>query len=161
VVEGFPTTFAERVTMSVGRNTTRNTPDVLRMVIPSEFAQVRRVQNAVIPHLQAHGFDEDGIFAIKLALEEALINAIKHGNRMDATKTVTFESSVDNDRAVFAVGDQGPGFRRSDIPDPTAEENLEKSSGRGILLIESYMHGVTFEDEGRRIRMTRFNRPSN
>ena len=146
--------------MAGGRNTTRNSPDVLRLVIPSEFAQVRRVQNAVIPHLQSHGFDEDGIFAIKLALEEALINAIKHGNGMDATKTVTFESSVDNDKAVFVIGDQGPGFTRSDVPDPTAQENLEKSRGRGILLIESYMHEVGFDDEGRRIRMTRFNRPS-
>lgn len=103
--------------------------------------------------VEKHGFDEQALFAIKLALEEALINAIKHGNRQDAKKTVTVDAKVSDKRAEFIIHDQGQGFVRTEVPDPTEQDNREKSSGRGLLLIEAYMTEVSYSDQGRRIKM--------
>ena len=102
-------------------------------------------------------FDDNAQFALKLALEEALINAVKHGNKLDPAKRVRGRATVTADRAEIVVQDEGVGFTRVAIPDPTLEENLEKTSGRGILLIEAYMDEVQWSDQGRRVRMVKHN----
>ena len=106
-----------------------------------------------------HGFDSHSIFAIKLATEEALINAVKHGNRQDPRKLVHIECNVTSEKVEIMIEDEGPGFDRRDVPDPTLEENLEKCSGRGILLIETYMDDVEYSNNGRRVRMIKYNEP--
>ena len=106
-------------------------------------------------HRLAYG--EDDVFAINLCLEEALINAIKHGNQLDPKKMVTIEAAITSEKAEIMIEDQGPGFVKSDVPDPTSDENLDKPSGRGILLIEAYMTSAQWSNKGRRIKMTRRN----
>ena len=101
----------------------------------------------------ACGFDDETVFAIRISLEEAIVNAIRHGNRLDATKQVYVESHTAPGRCEIIVEDEGPGFDRHCIPDPTREENLCRPSGRGILLIESYMSDVRWERGGRRLWM--------
>lgn len=125
----------------------------IHSVIPSDFRNMREVQGQLMSAVEAHRFDNDAVFAIKLALEEALINAIKHGNKLDASKQVTVDAVITDDRAEFVIQDQGEGFRRKDVPDPTDDSNREKSSGRGLLLIEAYMTDVTYSDRGRRLKM--------
>ena len=79
--------------------------------------------------LQASGYTEHETFAIKLALEEALVNAIKHGNQMDADKRVYVVYHVTPERFDIRITDEGTGFNPEDVPDPTAIENLERPAG--------------------------------
>ena len=130
---------------------------VVKATIPSDYNAGRELQERILADVERHGFSNDSTFAIRIALEEALVNAIKHGNRLDPGKKVHVESRVTTRRAEITIEDEGPGFSRSDIPDPTLEENLHKSSGRGILLIESYMDGVHWSHGGRRLKMVKEN----
>ena len=133
--------------------------DHLRFIIPSNFLEGRAIQKRIMEEVEAHRFHEDAVFAIKLALEEALINAIKHGNKEDPRKKVRIQCHVTDQEAEIIIEDEGPGFDRSSVPDPLAAENLEKPSGRGILLIESYMNDVAWDNGGRRVRMVKKNSP--
>lgn len=131
------------------------TDSKLHFVFPSEFARMRDVQGELMAAVAQHGFDDDASHAIRLALEEALINAIKHGNGGDTSKKVTVDATVTDKVAEFTITDQGKGFDRADVPDPTDEANLEKTSGRGLLLIETYMTDVKYRDKGRTLWMRR------
>ncbi|MBC8105989.1 MAG: ATP-binding protein, partial [Anaerolineae bacterium] len=88
---------------------------------------------------------------------EVLINAIKHGNKFDEGKHVHVEWNVTPEQAEIIIEDEGPGFERVEVPDPTLVENLTKCSGRGILLIEAYMSSVEYSNKGRRVRMIKKN----
>ena len=121
--------------------------------IPSE---VTRVEDAILPVLSNKGYGERYIFATKLALEEAVVNAIKHGNQLDDTKKVTISFSIDDDRAAVSVADEGEGFDPKDVPDPTLDENLIATSGRGLALIRAYMDEVRFNDRGTEITMIKY-----
>ncbi|MGD1277350.1 MAG: ATP-binding protein [Tepidisphaeraceae bacterium] len=103
------------------------------------------------------GFTGPSIFAVRLALEEALANAIKHGNRLDRGKKVRVEAEVTPRQIRIVIEDEGGGFERSSVPDPTTRANLEKTGGRGILLIETYMDKVRWSRGGRRLEMIRRN----
>jgi len=127
--------------------------------IPSDFDAGRDVQRRVVEQVVLHKFEADSVFAIRLALEEALVNAIKHGNRADPTKKVHIEALITSQRAEILIEDEGPGFNRARIPDPTTHPNLNRPSGRGILLIEAYMTTAKWERGGRRLRMVRDNTP--
>lgn len=129
----------------------------LKFTIPSDFAAGRDVQKRILDDVSRVGFNSQGQFAIKLALEEALINAIKHGNRLDPKKKVHIEAKVSPQQFEIIIEDEGPGFKRGEVPDPTLEENLEKCSGRGILLIEAYMSSVQWSHGGRRLKMVKKN----
>lgn len=132
---------------------------MLHFVIPSDFSQSRLVQDRILAAVEARHYSDNDIFAIKLALEEAMINAIKHGNRLDPGKTVTVHARVSRDEVEIVIEDQGSGFDRAGVPDPTDPANLEKASGRGILLIESYMTSVEWSNQGRRLRMCKTREP--
>ncbi len=131
----------------------------LRFIIRSDYAEGRQIQKRIVDEVERHRYCADALFAIKLALEEALINAIKHGNRLDRTKMVHVEADITPQRTLITIEDEGRGFHREWVPDPTATENLERLHGRGILLIESYMDEVEWSQGGRRVRMLRRNAP--
>jgi len=124
-----------------------------RVVIPSDPQQLRRVESAIIPRLEELNYGERAIFAVRLALEEAVVNAIKHGNKMDKAKKITVAYSIDAKECRIAVMDEGSGFDPSAVPDPTADENLELPHGRGLALIRAYMDEVTFTEKGNCIAM--------
>jgi serine/threonine-protein kinase RsbW len=129
----------------------------VKLTISSEHPAVRAVQDQVLGELARFGFDHQSHFAVKLALEEALINAMKHGNKMDPGKKVHVEFKINRDQVEFIIEDEGPGFAREGVPDPTLDENIEKCSGRGILLIEAYMTRVYWSHGGRRLHMIKKN----
>jgi serine/threonine-protein kinase RsbW len=131
----------------------------LRFEFPSNFDTGCDVQRQILAEVERHGFSPNSLFATRLALEEAMVNAIKHGNKLDPKKKVVVEAKVTPQRVEIEIEDQGPGFTRAAVPDPTAEENLCKCSGRGILLIEAYMNSVEWSQGGRRVRMIRYNEP--
>ena len=111
-------------------------------------------QRAAADALAARGYDEGAMFAVRLAIEEAVVNAFRHGNRSDPAKVVFFRAAIDDARAEFEVEDQGPGFDPRLIPDPTDEDNIEIPSGRGVMLIRAYMTEVEYLKPGNRLRMS-------
>jgi len=127
--------------------------------ISSDLAEARRVQAEIENVLQRASFAERDIFAIKLAVEEALVNAIKHGNNMDRNKRVHVNCRVCPERFEVQITDEGPGFDPTDVPDPTAPENLERPSGRGLLLMRHYMTEVAHYNSGRAVRMAKIRNP--
>src|SRR5262249_29000405 len=118
------------------------------VVIHSDPAEARRVQDAIEAHLRACEYGEPDIFGIRLALEEAMVNAIKPGNNMDRGKKVRIAYRVHKDRFDIQITDEGPGFDPTDVPDPTAVENLERPCGRGLMLMRYYMTEVNFAGRG-------------
>ena len=102
---------------------------------------------------KAHQFGESALFAIRLALEEAISNAHRHGNLGDPDKFVTLESEVADGRLRLVVIDQGDGYDMEAVPDPTAAENIEIPSGRGLSLIHAFMTQVTVHPPGNRLEM--------
>jgi serine/threonine-protein kinase RsbW len=130
-------------------------PSTVDLVIPSDPAEARRVQEEVERLLRAHHASEKDIFGIRLALEEALVNAIKHGNQMDRSKKVTLAAAVQADRFEIHITDEGTGFDPGDVPDPTAVENIERPCGRGLMLMRYYMTEVSFDGRGNSVRMAK------
>jgi serine/threonine-protein kinase RsbW len=125
------------------------------IVIPTDPAEARRVQDDIEHTLKAFRFEEREIFSIRLALEEALVNAIKHGNQMDRTKKVHISYRISSDRFEIRIADEGQGFDPKEVPDPMAPENLERPCGRGLLLMRHYMTEVTYHPPGNRLSMTK------
>jgi serine/threonine-protein kinase RsbW len=134
-----------------------NPRESLDVTIDSDFGAGHAVQERILSSLSNLGFTHNSAFAVRLALHEALINAIKHGNRLDPVKKVHVKATMTPARAEIIIEDEGPGFDRKGVPDPTSDENLEKCSGRGILLIESYMDEVKWTNRGRRLKMVKRN----
>lgn len=123
--------------------------------IPSDPCEARKIQEAIEDALKAHAYCERDIFSIRLALEEALVNAIKHGNQMDRGKKVRIAYNVAPDRFDVLVADEGLGFDPNDLPDPTAVENLERPCGRGVMLMRHYMTIVDYRDRGNTVCMSK------
>lgn len=126
-----------------------------KMVIPSKLTELPTVQDAVLGAAKAKGYGKDELFAIRLALDEAVSNAVVHGNQNDPAKRVTIEYSVDDRAVTIKVSDEGGGFCPDDLPDPTLAENLTSPHGRGVMLIEAYMTEVTYVGCGNCIRMVK------
>ena len=126
-----------------------------RVKVPNIVERVRDAESQIVREIDQRGYGEEDAFAIKLALEEALVNAIRHGNRSDPAKHITLRYYVGEDRIVVCVEDEGDGFRPEDVPDPTLDENLEKPHGRGLMLMRAYMSDVRFNERGNEIWMMR------
>ena len=124
--------------------------------LQSTEKQVQQVIQELLGVLTDCGFDEDAVFAIHLAMEEAFLNAVKHGNHSDADKTIDVECLVTPEKFDIAISDEGFGFDPDGIPDPRCNGNLYKSSGRGILLIQSYMDVVEYNDRGNCVHMIKY-----
>ncbi|HED52983.1 MAG TPA: ATP-binding protein [Phycisphaerales bacterium] len=125
-----------------------------RCEIHNNRAEIAALGERVVRAAEQAGFGEASRFAVRLALEEAIVNAFKHGHsdlKSDVPVRVDYE--VLPDRITIAVTDQGPGFDPNSVPDPTTEENLTKTSGRGLLLMRAYMTTVTHNPRGNTITM--------
>lgn len=122
-------------------------------IIPSVIAEAHRVQQEILELLKQNSFSDRDIFAVKLAVEEAVVNAIRHGNQSDPDKKVRIAYQVTTDAFAIRICDEGCGFDPDAVPDPTQEENLEKPSGRGLLLMRYYMNEVRFLDGGTTVVM--------
>jgi serine/threonine-protein kinase RsbW len=126
----------------------------LDVVICSDLQEVRRVQEEIERVLLEHRFEQREIFSIRLALEEALVNAIKHGNQLDCRKQVFINCRVNGERFDIHIADEGQGFDPERVPDPLEASNLERPFGRGLLLMRHYMSEVTFHAPGNRVSMS-------
>jgi serine/threonine-protein kinase RsbW len=125
-------------------------------VLPTRLEAIRDAESEVIDRMGDLGYDEDYRFAVRLASEEALVNAMKHGNHMDPCRCVRLEWRVLPERVEIRVSDEGAGFDPACVPDPTADENLHKPCGRGIMLMRSYMDRVCYKGAGREVLMIKY-----
>lgn len=130
-------------------------PQTKSWTIESTIAAAAQVQHEIVDAIQSHGYKREAVFAVRLALDEALVNAVKHGNQNDASKHVTIDFEIDDQRLIVQVQDEGPGFIPDELPDPTAEENLSRPNGRGVMLMRAYMTDVSFNDTGNRVILTK------
>ncbi|MEM6394019.1 MAG: ATP-binding protein [Planctomycetota bacterium] len=135
-------------------------PDAKQRVIPSTSPEANAVLKLIMDDVEAADYPKDAAFAIRLALDEALANAVRHGNAGDASKTVTIDWSVTPQLTTISIEDQGPGFIPGDLPDPTLDENLTRPCGRGVMLMRAYMDEVTFNKTGNRVTLKRRRDPA-
>ncbi|MFN0131885.1 MAG: ATP-binding protein [Phycisphaerales bacterium] len=109
---------------------------------------------SILAAMARYGYPEASRFAVRLAVEEALSNAFRHGHKgLSAQTPAAVEFRVGAEELTVEIEDRGPGFRADAVPDPTLDENLELPSGRGLMLIRAYMASVTFNATGNRITM--------
>jgi serine/threonine-protein kinase RsbW len=118
-------------------------------------SEIVPVIDEVVDGLDAVGFSGEETLAVRLALEEALVNAIKHGHRGDPDKEVRFRYRLTPQYILAEIEDEGPGFRPEEVPDPFAPENLVPSDGRGMFLMHSYMTWVRHNRTGNCVTMCR------
>ncbi len=124
--------------------------------IPSLLERIPPFILEIIKKIKSLGISEEELFNVRLSLEEALVNAVKHGNKMDAGLVVEVYLKVNSDKLIIEVKDQGEGFDFKNLDDPTKEENIKKTRGRGIFLIKNLMDEVRFKEGGSRIIMTKY-----
>ena len=125
--------------------------EAFEVTIPSDTEAGQSVQERIIKLLEELNYPPRDIFGVRLALEEALVNAIKHGNGMDPDKSVRVDCRVNRDSVRIEIEDEGPGFQPEDVPDPTEDENLEKPCGRGIMLMRAFLSLVEYNASGNRV----------
>ncbi len=114
---------------------------------------LRDLVDTVVAAADDAGYPEASAFALRLVIEEAVVNAFKHGNAGDYDAGVDVQWAVTPERVRLSVEDRGTGFDPDAVPDPTADERLEVPSGRGLLLMRAYMTEVRHNDRGNRVEM--------
>ena len=117
-------------------------------LIPSRAGAGRPLLQELLEQLKRQLWVQHDIFSVQLAVEEALVNAIKHGNRLDHAKQVHVACRVAPDLLRVEITDQGRGFDLAAVPNPTDPEHLESPRGRGIMLMRSFMSRVQYNDLG-------------
>ena len=118
------------------------TVETTELSLPSRIETVAAAAAAVAEFVSRTGVSEDAAFGIDMAVREAVTNAVVHGNSQDEDKLVDIVLISSPDAVEISVHDQGPGFNPNEVPDPTADENILKTSGRGIFFMRSFMDEV-------------------
>ena len=134
---------------------TKRADGAVTLIIPSDLVEARRIQGEIESRLKTTAFDPRELFGIKLAIEEALVNAIKHGNRLDPDKNVKIAYEITDTRFQIQIADEGPGYNPDAVPDCQAAENLTRPGGRGLYLIRYYMSEVVVHPPGNAVSMAK------
>jgi serine/threonine-protein kinase RsbW len=114
------------------------TVETTELSLPSRIETVATAAAAVADFVTRSGVSEDAAFGIDMAVREAVTNAVVHGNSQDERKIVDIVLKSSPEAVEISVHDQGPGFNPNEVPDPTAEENILKTSGRGIFFYAQF-----------------------
>jgi serine/threonine-protein kinase RsbW len=125
------------------------------VVIQSSHELVHKLCKEILEDVKSNQFSPDEMFGIHLSIEEAMMNAVKHGNGDDPHKKIQVEYSLTPNRFDISITDEGGGFRPVEVPDPRCGENLYKPAGRGLLLMRAYMDSVEYNKAGNCVRMVK------
>jgi len=129
-------------------------PDSGEIDLLHERGQIDAAIKTILDVLARHKFTESSRFAVRLAVEEAVSNAFRHGHRaVAAEESIHLAYHATDKELRVVIRDQGPGFDPVSVPDPTLEQNLEVPSGRGLMLMRAYMTSVTFNDSGNEVTL--------
>jgi len=127
--------------------------------VPSRLEDLTDAKRPILEAAGKAGYLEEDLTAINLALEEALTNAIRHGNREDTAKAVFVEFEIDGQEIRFSVRDEGNGFDVAGLPDARSPSGKRKPCGRGVFLLRAYMDEVLYNEKGNRVTLARRKRP--
>ena len=128
------------------------------ILIENDLHAAKRPEEAILRDVAASGYGENATFAIKLALEEAMTNAFRHGNKCDPSKQIRIRYLVTSERVEIEVSDDGEGFCPDEVPDPTQPGFIDRPHGRGIMLMRAYLDDVQFSDTGNSVRLIKLNK---
>ncbi len=121
--------------------------------IPSDTEAGRKILEEVLAHLALQQWPTGEVFAVHLAADEALVNAVVHGNKLDPAKRVRFRCRISAQKIRIEIQDEGAGFDPDSLPDPTSPCRLGCPSGRGVMLMRTFMSRVEFHDRGNHVVM--------
>lgn len=128
------------------------TRERLEFTIPSVIERMHDVLNELTEKLEARGLVQPHSHLF-VALDEAIANAIKHGNKSDPTKNVHITAEMDDEEVTFVITDEGDGFDLAKLPDPTDSQYLMRPCGRGVMLIYHLMDDVEYNERGNQVKM--------
>lgn len=123
--------------------------------MPSALSLMHVVLEYLMKRVEMNGVVKAEQSNLFVALDEAFVNAIKHGNKYDAKKLIRISAEISDQEARFTIEDEGEGFDVRGIPDPLDPENLFKTSGRGVLFIHNIMDEVTYNQRGNQVTMVK------
>ncbi len=123
--------------------------------VPSLISLMHNILNYLMKRVEKVGVVNPETSNLFVALDEAFVNAVKHGNKFDANKLVRITADVSPEEARFTIEDEGDGFNVAEIPDPLDPQNLFKTSGRGVLFIYNIMDEVKYNERGNRLTMVK------
>ena len=129
---------------------------MIKTAIANDSHLLKEVSKKLINVLRENNVREEIIFDIHVGFEEALRNAMIHGNKLDPEKKVLVETNMAEGAVIISVEDEGDGFDPATLPDPTLDENLLREGGRGVYLINHLMDEVKYENDGRRVVMIKY-----
>jgi serine/threonine-protein kinase RsbW len=130
----------------------------VELVLDSTLDSVDTAEEVILREAQELGFDEDDLHKIGISVRECMVNSVVHGNCYNARKKVQVKVTRTPDRLEIVIADEGEGFDMSTLPDPLAEENLLRHSGRGLLLIQAFMDEFqirSMEPKGTEVKMVK------
>ena len=130
-----------------------NKMDSIKVHFPSLDENIRIVESFIDNAKEKFKLDDDIYGNIMVAVTESVNNAIRHGNKSDKKKNVHLSLSLNDNLIRFIIKDEGIGFDYHNLPDPTAPENIDKPSGRGIFLMKHLSDEVTFKNEGSEVEL--------
>jgi serine/threonine-protein kinase RsbW len=122
--------------------------------IPSLSENIRIVESFIDNAKEKFELDDDIYGNIMIAVTESVNNAIIHGNAGNKDKNVYLSLNMEDSTIVFNISDEGDGFDYNSLPDPTAPENIDKPGGRGIFLMKALSDELSFEDEGKKVKLS-------
>jgi serine/threonine-protein kinase RsbW len=129
--------------------------EMIEFELPSDLTLMNGVLQYLLERVSRLGVIKPEQSNLFIALDEAFVNAIKHGNKSDPTKMVRITAELSPTEACFTVEDEGEGFNVKDIPDPCDPSNLFKTTGRGVLLMYNIMDEVEYNAQGNRVKMVK------
>ncbi|MFA5271266.1 MAG: ATP-binding protein [Candidatus Omnitrophota bacterium] len=128
---------------------------VITLQLSSDLKIIPQISRDIIKQIKSKNISDDDLFDIRLALEEALVNAIKHGNKGKPSKKVFLKVLIKAHMVSIQIKDEGEGFDSDELTSPLLTKNLKKTRGRGIFLIKNLMDKVEFFDGGSGIKMVK------
>jgi len=130
-----------------------HTEKQVKLDLHSTKDSINQVADLLSDAFDQLGLDEEAVFDIRLAVQEAVVNAVEHGNRSDPNRMVHVLCQVDDDAITVTVTDEGDGFDPSAVPDPTQPENILREHGRGIFLMRNLCDDVRYNEKGNAVTM--------
>jgi serine/threonine-protein kinase RsbW len=129
------------------------TSELYTLQLPSKPESITLLENLIEQIADKHQVSEDTFANMMTCLNEIAINAIVHGNKLDETKKVIVNAEVDAKKVIWTITDEGPGFDYEHLPDPTAAENIENLTGRGVFIVKQLADQCVFNSTGNEVEL--------
>ncbi|WP_374948489.1 ATP-binding protein [Mucilaginibacter sp.] len=129
------------------------TSELYTLQLPSKYESITQLETLIEEVADKYQVSEDTFANMMTCLNEAVINAILHGNKLDPDKTVIVNADVEPKRIIWTISDEGPGFDYNDLPDPTAPDRLEELTGRGVFILKHLADQCIFNSSGNEVEL--------